>query len=96
MKIKTDELSNDALDWAVHVALHGSCEGYAEHEYSTDWAQGGPIMEREKIATAWHITRWVAWRGVTEHPGPTPLIAGMRCYVASELGDEVEIPHDLS
>lgn len=28
--------------------------------------------------------------------GPTPLIAAMRCYVASKLGDEVEIPEELS
>lgn len=26
---------------------------------------------------------------------PTPLIAAMRCYVASKLGDEVEIPEEL-
>jgi hypothetical protein len=24
--------------------------------------------------------------------GPTPLIAAMRCYVASKLGDEVDVP----
>lgn len=27
--------------------------------------------------------------------GPTPLIAAMRCYVASKLGDEIEIPKEL-
>lgn len=27
--------------------------------------------------------------------GPTPLIAAMRCYVASKLGDVVEIPEEL-
>jgi hypothetical protein len=27
--------------------------------------------------------------------GITPLIAAMRCYVASKLGDEVEIPAGL-
>jgi hypothetical protein len=27
--------------------------------------------------------------------GPTPLIAGMRCFVASKLGDEVEVPDEL-
>lgn len=27
--------------------------------------------------------------------GPTPLIAAMRCFVASKLGDEVEIPEEL-
>lgn len=28
--------------------------------------------------------------------GPTPLIAAMRCYCASKLGDEVEIPEELT
>lgn len=27
--------------------------------------------------------------------GPTPLVAAMRCLVASRLGDEVEIPDEL-
>lgn len=27
--------------------------------------------------------------------GPTPLIAAMRCYVASRLGDTVDIPEEL-
>ena len=26
---------------------------------------------------------------------PTPLIAAMRCYVASKLGDEVDVPDEL-
>jgi len=28
--------------------------------------------------------------------GPTPLIAAMRCYVASKLGDEVDVPKELT
>lgn len=28
--------------------------------------------------------------------GPTPLIAAMRCYVSSRLGDTVEVPEELS
>ncbi len=27
--------------------------------------------------------------------GPTPLVAAMRCFVASKLGDELEIPDEL-
>ena len=27
--------------------------------------------------------------------GPTPLIAAMRCYVASKLGHDVEVPEEL-
>lgn len=32
----------------------------------------------------------------SEEQGPTPLIAAMRCYVASKLGDDVEIPSELT
>jgi len=28
--------------------------------------------------------------------GPTPLIAAMRCYVASRLGDNVDVPKELT
>lgn len=28
--------------------------------------------------------------------GPTTLIAAMRCYVASKLGDEVDVPNELT
>jgi hypothetical protein len=107
--MKTNELTGVALDWAVaKIELPDPdyedadrmvyVEGADEFHFtpSTDWAQGGPIIEREKIATAWHLTRWVAWRGVVEHPGPTPLIAAMRCYVASRLGNDIEIPEELT
>jgi hypothetical protein len=100
--MKTNELTGAALDWAVHVALHGSCEGYAEHEYSTKWEHGGPIIEREfiTIINAAGDDVWSAYP-IADDPvahrksGPTPLIAAMRCYVASKLGDEVEIPEEL-
>jgi hypothetical protein len=43
---------------------------------------------------------WIATRtegpAVSEARGPTPLIAAMRCYVASQLGDEVEVPDELA
>ncbi len=73
--------------------------------YSTDWSQGGPIIEREKYDLHWmpRPQLWGAHRiqhatdGFTTHSamGPTPLIAALRCYVASKLGDEVEIPEEL-
>ena len=69
------------------------------NKYSTDWAQGGPIIEREGIM----IERWVStghWQAanalVTKvFTAETPLVAAMRCYVASKLGDEVELPEEL-
>lgn len=64
---------------------------------STDWALGGPIIEREKIELEWHGNYWLAQiRADDEWHGPTPLIAAMRCYVAYKLGDEVEVPKELT
>ena len=91
MKRKTSNLKWHALDWAVHVAMHGKCEGYPEHAYSADWAHGGPIIEREKMGVFPTHGGWAA--GLQS--GPTPLIAAMRCYVASVLGDEVDVPEEL-
>jgi hypothetical protein len=103
--VKTSELTGAALDWAV-----AKCVGIPklevvwerlQHSYlpSTDWAQGGPIIEREKIATApdTGLDWWVASikGGILIDHGPTPLIAAMRCYVASKLGDVVKIPEEL-
>ena len=101
MKIKVSEAQGAVLDWLVakcDVGAEFICEIGDPHFYSTDWSQGGPIIEREGIELLCESLgfRWVAipqkgpeWRG------PTPLIAAMRCYVASKLGDEVEIPEGL-
>lgn len=103
MKIKTSELTGAALDWAVAKCegVDGLFEAYevGRHHYSTYWAQGGPIIEREKIATDWSGENdWCA--SCDTNPtrifsAATPLIAAMRCYVASKLGDTVEIPDEL-
>jgi len=107
MKIKVSEMTGPTLDWAVEKArgmdisgdvlwlFDGSKEGFAA---STDWAQGGPIIEQEKISVCENAGRWVAGTSTKgqEQYGPTPLIAAMRCYVASRLGDTVEIPEEIS
>lgn len=68
---------------------------------STLWNHGGPIIERREIALCVCGTRWEAARvidiagGDTDtiiEYGPTPLVAAMRCYVASKLGDEIDVP----
>ena len=68
-------------------------------EPSEDWAQGGPIIERENIALYPHgdgTYEAEVFLNPKRGAGPTPLIAAMRCYVASKLGDEVEIPEELA
>ena len=68
---------------------------------STNWAQGGPIVEKELInliTTAgypWRATMYMGGGVWIDQHGPTPLIAAMRCYVVSKLGDTVEITEEL-
>ena len=74
------------------------------YDPSTSWAQGGPIIDhmvREGLRLTGYKslptdpTSCQAQIGNIVTGGPTPLIAAMRCYVASKLGDEVEIPEEL-
>jgi len=72
---------------------------------STNWSEGGPIIDREGINT-WpernvkgKIKKWCAdntgYDDAMFADGPTPLIAAMRCYVASKLGNDVDVPEEL-
>ena len=65
---------------------------------STDWSEGGPIIEREKISIdCIDSTHWCAVSGKKGWLyGPTPLIAAMRCLVSSRLGDMVDAPDELT
>ena len=73
---------------------------------STDWAQGGPILESASITIIRADERapqWFAKSGPTfmvdgdgGKYGQTPLVAAMRCFVASKLGNEIEIPEALT
>ena len=68
---------------------------------STNWAQGGPIIEREGITVCHgspvHGLEWLACDRSSTHiqHGPSYLIAAMRCFCASKLGEEVELPEKL-
>lgn len=65
---------------------------------STDWAQGGPLVEREGISIVSSDTYRDKWRAGMViwlpdhddwHYGETALVAAMRCLVASKYGDTV-------
>ncbi len=85
-------LSNAEAELEAQRGLHGDTEDFSP---STDWSQGGPIIERESIyLMKVGITQWRADCGPAV-TGPTPLIAAMRAFVTSELGDAVEIPEEL-
>ena len=102
MKIETNELIGPALDWAVAKCqrLKGDVMAAVtvrEFSPSTQWHWGGPIIEREGI-TVQRITGalWDAYCQRTHRAdGPTPLVAAMRCYVASKLGHIIEVPEGL-
>jgi hypothetical protein len=107
MEVKTGELIGDALDWAVtkceydelaakNIEYPQYAKFYSKISPSTIWSQGGPIIEREKITLEWTGEDWIGyiWHD-DEYFAPTPLIAAMRCYVASKFGDRVEVPDDL-
>ena len=109
--MKTSKLTGPALDWAVAKAeglewIHYyTDELYGPLHFSTDWSEGGPIMERELLEPSFDGAEGYLWwcsgakvtyivKDIME-PGPTILIAAMRAYVAFKLGDEVEIPDGI-
>ena len=119
--MKTSELIGPALDWAVAKCewagrparpyfINGTIQitNWIPGKIfspSTDWSQGGPIIEREintlirckdgcNKPVYFEARAGFDEESVTQY-GPTPLIATMRCYVASLLGNEVEVPEQL-
>lgn len=108
--MKTSELTGDALDWAVvranyEINFEEVWLNWREDcRYSTDWAEAGPIIERARIGVepwggdAFWVAMTYSETGMTLQKkfGSKPLIAAMRCYVASRLGDDVEIPEELT
>ncbi|HYD75752.1 MAG TPA: phage protein NinX family protein [Ramlibacter sp.] len=89
-----------------YVLTESGGGSFRDFEPSSLWEDGGPIIERERIELEWRDndgwwngervggSRWVATMdvGVPAQIGTTPLIAAMRAYVASKLGEEVELP----
>ncbi len=110
--MRTAELTGAALDWAVAkcktenpykigrlVYWPNENGDYEPFRPSTDWSQGGPIIERECISilskSRVNPDEWIATYNNPWIKGETPLIAAMRCYVANKLGDTVEVPPEL-
>lgn len=74
---------------------------------STDWSMAGPIIERANMCVnrdnscleweAYLVQEDKKYGGIerVEAYGLTPMIAAMRCFVASRLGDAIDVPDDL-
>lgn len=119
MRVKTCTLKGAQLDWAVaqaegridlYIDELGEVVGADEFDYCTDWSQGGPIIDREKLCVGNKHQcdpnycelldpSTVCWARTTAGGhlsyGPTLLIAAMRCFCCSKLGDVVDIPEEL-
>lgn len=124
MKIRTSELIDEKLDWAVAVCENRSGRTYMRDGklyeplceeflcYSTNWAKAGEIIDREidslrkrseaeELSLAYPNPNFKFKAEIFTDDdyfcgfGSTPLIAAMRCYVTSKLGDIVDIPEEL-
>jgi hypothetical protein len=98
-----------AFGWEDDMGLLKITLSTGETEYfipNMKWEQGGPLIEREGIALRAYdhnVQKWSAEPSINTvqtqlsafRTGPTPLIAAMRCYVASRLGDSVNVPEEL-
>jgi len=90
-------------DWWDWDRLCFVDEFNVDFEPTDNWMQGGAIIEREMITVEcfYEESTWHAWTPAPEQPrdahgyGETPLVAAMRCYVASKLGDQLEVPDEL-
>ena len=107
--LKINELIDAALDWAVATITKAGIVSFngkyiidtagKHYSPSTDWSQGGPIIERESRIAPVYDERFNTWLSYGQSPvrygKQTFLVAAMRCYVASKLGDDVEVPDEL-
>jgi hypothetical protein len=89
MKIKTSELIDCALDWAVSVAEQNvgwAPEGQDRDYYSSKWEHGGPIIDREHICVLAPIVRRIGaerhafevvyWRALKQSDEDAPCVHG--------------------
>jgi hypothetical protein len=114
--MKVSELQDAMLDYwageadkAIGLALNEDFCYYRKDENSrieiyspsTDWSQGGPIIERERISLHGYSdsyeasSRLIPAKNAHMAPcyrmkGTTALQAAMRCFVASKFGDTVD------
>lgn len=71
-----------------------------EFSPSTDWSQGGPLIEKHQVCTGWAGDKPLAFTRNTKYSegvtvAPTLLIAACRAIVASVLGETVSVPKEL-
>lgn len=106
-RIAVSELTGAALDYFVASSLDRGdlCAQIEDRPISytfrpsQSWGDGGPIVERENMTIEGATTErgWLANIGMScEQEGPSPLVAAMRCFVASQWGEFVDVPEGLA
>jgi hypothetical protein len=115
VEVKTADLIDAALDRAVEMALGGVRVGHrldlpcgywcvGLYQPSTDWSQGGPLIESEELTVEPSAWDWkgtcVLWRATEEGESvyfehTNLLVAAMRAVVHAKLGDTVSVPKEL-
>lgn len=116
VEVRTADLLGEALDWAVAKAVSrdvsilssgvvvrgDNVEGGCPWSPSTDWSQGGPLINKHdwalpyRATSRYHIGKYEACTpGGFPKNGETPLISACRAIVAAEYGDLVSVPAEL-
>lgn len=109
--VKTEVINPHAID-RMFLGCYDNTDFAGNYDLivynpSTDWAQGGAIIDKYSIEVVRGLDAYLAFANTywypngTEHRnmfssiGASYLEAAMRCYVASKLGEEVDIPEEL-
>lgn len=108
MKIKTSELTGIALDFVIAKIMGTLPLSFDDWKqtwphYSSKDVSGGSVIDQHFIDTYCMETEGPVWEAEMQKfskkrargRGRTRLSAAMRCLVAHELGDEVEVPDEL-
>lgn len=107
---KCEGLKTETWHTGAITVLFPDAPRFVAFNPSTNWGHGGPIIEREGLCVGrrqqadpaycpLNDPRTICWARTTPGGylsyGPTPLIAAMRCYIASKMGDVVDVPASL-
>ena len=113
MKIHYSVLTGKSLYWAVAHAMgkvgsyyctrHGVTENVKLWRPSSNWMQGGPIIDENEITIDYREGQTLARIWCVEKQNfveayadkKQGLLAAMRCYVRFVVGDEIDVPDNL-
>lgn len=59
---------------------------------STEWSQGGPLIEKYHVQIAPVRKQWLAMHEAGDFRADSPLVAACRAVVSAKLGDTVQVP----